>query len=54
MNGKMMEMDEYMCNNSFIVLCIEITSQEKLRKWKVEKVDLVKKQALVDCRMYQV
>ena len=32
MNGKMIDMDEYGCNNRFIVLCIEITSQKKLRK----------------------
>ena len=32
MNGKMIDMDEYGCNNRFIVLCIEITSQKKLRR----------------------
>ena len=31
MNGKMIEMDEYSCNNAFIVLCVEITSQKKLK-----------------------
>lgn len=32
MKGKLMEMDEYSCNNAFVVLCIEITSQHRLRK----------------------
>ena len=31
MNGKMMDMDEYSCNNAFVVLCIEITSQKALK-----------------------
>lgn len=32
MNGKMIEMDEFSCNNAFVVLCVEITSQKQLRK----------------------
>lgn len=29
--GKMIDMDEYSCNNAFAVLCVEITAQKKLR-----------------------
>ena len=32
MEGKVMKMDEYSCNNAFVVLCVEITSQIRLRK----------------------
>lgn len=31
MEGKMMDMNEYSCNNAFVVLCVEITSQKRLR-----------------------
>lgn len=40
LRNKLLDQEKYSCNNSFIVLCIEVTSQDDLRRRKREASDV--------------
>lgn len=40
LRGRLLDQERYSCNNSFIVLCIEATSQDDYRKRRKRDIDI--------------